>query len=72
VTIDAAYVRDKLADLAGNSDLSKYILPFGRFPAADSRPDRRPDRLDGGRGGSAAVRAFSGTMISIGDRRGQR
>jgi ATP-dependent HslUV protease ATP-binding subunit HslU len=26
VTIDAAYVRDKLAELAGNSDLSKYIL----------------------------------------------
>ena len=26
VTIDAAYVRDRLADLAGNSDLSKYIL----------------------------------------------
>ena len=26
VTIDAAYVRDKLADLAGNTDLSKYIL----------------------------------------------
>ncbi|PKP63997.1 MAG: HslU--HslV peptidase ATPase subunit [Alphaproteobacteria bacterium HGW-Alphaproteobacteria-7] len=26
VLIDAAYVRDKLADLAGNTDLSKYIL----------------------------------------------
>ncbi|MCB2066518.1 MAG: AAA family ATPase, partial [Erythrobacter sp.] len=26
VTIDAAYVRDRLGDLAGNSDLSKYIL----------------------------------------------
>jgi len=26
VTIDAAYVRDKLAGLAGNADLSKYIL----------------------------------------------
>jgi ATP-dependent HslUV protease ATP-binding subunit HslU len=26
VTIDAAYVRDKLASLAGNTDLSKYIL----------------------------------------------
>ncbi|HSM54308.1 MAG TPA: ATP-dependent protease ATPase subunit HslU [Erythrobacter sp.] len=26
VTIDAEYVRDRLADLAGNSDLSKYIL----------------------------------------------
>ncbi len=26
VTIDAAYVRDKLAELAGNADLSKYIL----------------------------------------------
>ena len=26
VTIDAAYVRERLADLAGNSDLSKYIL----------------------------------------------
>ncbi len=26
VTIDAAYVQDKLATLAGNSDLSKYIL----------------------------------------------
>jgi ATP-dependent HslUV protease ATP-binding subunit HslU len=26
VTIDAAYVRDKLAELAGNRDLSKYIL----------------------------------------------
>ncbi|PKP93492.1 MAG: HslU--HslV peptidase ATPase subunit [Alphaproteobacteria bacterium HGW-Alphaproteobacteria-14] len=26
VTIDAAYVRDKLANLAGNTDLSKYIL----------------------------------------------
>jgi ATP-dependent HslUV protease ATP-binding subunit HslU len=26
VTIDAAYVRDRLADLAGDSDLSKYIL----------------------------------------------
>jgi ATP-dependent HslUV protease ATP-binding subunit HslU len=26
VTIDAAYVRDKLAGLAGDSDLSKYIL----------------------------------------------
>ena len=26
VIIDAAYVRDKLADLAGDSDLSKYIL----------------------------------------------
>ncbi|MET4131747.1 ATP-dependent HslUV protease ATP-binding subunit HslU [Porphyrobacter sp. MBR-155] len=26
VTIDAAYVRDKLADLAGDTDLSKYIL----------------------------------------------
>jgi ATP-dependent HslUV protease ATP-binding subunit HslU len=26
VTIDAAYVRDKLAGLAGNTDLSKYIL----------------------------------------------
>ncbi|MGZ3172658.1 MAG: ATP-dependent protease ATPase subunit HslU [Croceibacterium sp.] len=26
VTIDAAYVRDKLAVLAGNADLSKYIL----------------------------------------------
>jgi ATP-dependent HslUV protease ATP-binding subunit HslU len=26
VTIDAVYVRDKLASLAGNSDLSKYIL----------------------------------------------
>ncbi len=26
VTIDAAYVRDKLTDLAGDSDLSKYIL----------------------------------------------
>ena len=26
VTIDAAYVRDRLANLAGNTDLSKYIL----------------------------------------------
>ena len=26
VTVDAAYVRDKLADLASDSDLSKYIL----------------------------------------------
>ena len=26
INIDAAYVREKLADLAGNSDLSKYIL----------------------------------------------
>jgi len=26
VTIDAGYVRERLADLAGNSDLSKYIL----------------------------------------------
>jgi ATP-dependent HslUV protease ATP-binding subunit HslU len=26
VTIDAAYVRDRLAELAGDSDLSKYIL----------------------------------------------
>ena len=26
VTIDAAYVRERLTDLAGNSDLSKYIL----------------------------------------------
>ena len=26
VTIDAAYVREKLSDLAGNTDLSKYIL----------------------------------------------
>jgi ATP-dependent HslUV protease ATP-binding subunit HslU len=26
VTIDAAYVRDKLTDLAGDADLSKYIL----------------------------------------------
>jgi ATP-dependent HslUV protease ATP-binding subunit HslU len=26
VTIDAAYVRDKLTKLAGNADLSKYIL----------------------------------------------
>jgi ATP-dependent HslUV protease ATP-binding subunit HslU len=26
VTIDAAYVRDKLAELAGDADLSKYIL----------------------------------------------
>jgi ATP-dependent HslUV protease ATP-binding subunit HslU len=26
VTIDAGYVREKLADLAGNSDLSRYIL----------------------------------------------
>jgi len=26
VTIDAAYVRDKLTALAGNADLSKYIL----------------------------------------------
>ncbi|XUU61857.1 ATP-dependent protease ATPase subunit HslU [Erythrobacter sp. HA6-11] len=26
VTIDAAYVREKLSDLAGDSDLSKYIL----------------------------------------------
>jgi ATP-dependent HslUV protease ATP-binding subunit HslU len=26
VTIDAGYVRDKLAGLAGNADLSKYIL----------------------------------------------
>ncbi|QIG54630.1 ATP-dependent protease ATPase subunit HslU [Altererythrobacter sp. BO-6] len=26
VTIDAGYVRDRLADLAGDSDLSKYIL----------------------------------------------
>ena len=26
ITIDAAYVRERLADLAGNSDLSKYIL----------------------------------------------
>ena len=26
ITIDAEYVRDRLADLAGNSDLSKYIL----------------------------------------------
>ncbi|WP_067682781.1 ATP-dependent protease ATPase subunit HslU [Tsuneonella dongtanensis] len=26
VTIDAAYVRDRLADLAGDTDLSKYIL----------------------------------------------
>ena len=26
VTIDAGYVRDRLAGLAGDSDLSKYIL----------------------------------------------
>ena len=26
ITIDAAYVKERLADLAGNSDLSKYIL----------------------------------------------
>jgi ATP-dependent HslUV protease ATP-binding subunit HslU len=26
VTIDAAYVRDKLTELAGDADLSKYIL----------------------------------------------
>ena len=26
ITIDATYVRDRLADLAGDSDLSKYIL----------------------------------------------
>ncbi len=26
ITIDAAYVQDRLSDLAGNSDLSKYIL----------------------------------------------
>jgi len=26
IKIDAAYVRDRLADLAGDSDLSKYIL----------------------------------------------
>jgi ATP-dependent HslUV protease ATP-binding subunit HslU len=26
VTIDADYVRDKLTELAGNADLSKYIL----------------------------------------------
>ena len=26
VTVDAVYVRERLADLAGNSDLSKYIL----------------------------------------------
>ena len=26
VTVDAAYVRDRLSDLAGDSDLSKYIL----------------------------------------------
>jgi ATP-dependent HslUV protease ATP-binding subunit HslU len=26
VTVDAAYVRERLADLAGDSDLSKYIL----------------------------------------------
>ncbi|BDI60281.1 ATP-dependent protease ATPase subunit HslU [Qipengyuania nanhaisediminis] len=26
ITIDAAYVRERLSDLAGNSDLSKYIL----------------------------------------------
>ncbi len=26
VTVDAAYVRERLADLAGNNDLSKYIL----------------------------------------------
>ena len=26
VTVDAAYVRDRLAGLAGNTDLSKYIL----------------------------------------------
>ncbi|MFN3510491.1 MAG: ATP-dependent protease ATPase subunit HslU, partial [Tsuneonella troitsensis] len=26
ITIDAAYVRDRLADLAGDTDLSKYIL----------------------------------------------
>jgi len=26
ITIDAVYVRDRLATLAGNSDLSKYIL----------------------------------------------
>jgi ATP-dependent HslUV protease ATP-binding subunit HslU len=26
VTVDAAYVREKLSELAGNSDLSKYIL----------------------------------------------
>ena len=26
VTIDAAYVQDKLAELAKDSDLSKYIL----------------------------------------------
>ncbi len=26
VKIDAAYVRERLAELAGNSDLSKYIL----------------------------------------------
>jgi ATP-dependent HslUV protease ATP-binding subunit HslU len=26
ITVDAAYVKDRLSDLAGNSDLSKYIL----------------------------------------------
>jgi len=26
VTVDEAYVADKLANLAGNADLSKYIL----------------------------------------------
>ena len=26
VTIDAAYVRERLSDLAGDTDLSKYIL----------------------------------------------
>ena len=26
ITVDAAYVRERLSDLAGNSDLSKYIL----------------------------------------------
>ena len=26
VTIDAAYVQERLANLAGNTDLSKYIL----------------------------------------------
>ena len=26
VTVDAEYVRERLADLAGNTDLSKYIL----------------------------------------------
>ena len=26
VTVDAAYVREKLSELAGDADLSKYIL----------------------------------------------